>query len=87
MLRRLPPEYLPDPVPEPAPYLDHLDRYDAPPQTEQPFTGDDPLDVPNWSEPVPESLERPWGSEPDWGANPEAKVPDGVQDIPLGARL
>ncbi|TVR10651.1 MAG: serine/threonine protein kinase [Phormidium sp. GEM2.Bin31] len=85
-----------DPYPEPneprespaepetyeAPDSEDLDAYDDPQLTDKPFTGSDPLDVPSWSEPVPESLERPWGSEPDWGANPEAKVPDASQEDP-----
>ncbi|WP_159788774.1 serine/threonine-protein kinase [Sodalinema gerasimenkoae] len=65
-----------------APYTEELDQYDDPLVTDKPFTGDETLDVPSWSEPVPESLERPWGSEPDWGANPEAKVPDASQEDP-----
>ncbi|NMG58787.1 serine/threonine protein kinase [Geitlerinema sp. P-1104] len=77
-----PREYPAEPETYEAPYSEDLDPYDDPLLTDKPFTGNERLDVPSWSEPVPESLERPWGSEPDWGANPEAKVPDSVQEDP-----
>lgn len=42
--------------------------------SEKTFTEDRETDAPIWSEPVPESLERPWGQENSWESDPDAKI-------------